>query len=278
MFLFLLIFGLTEYFASITGIYEYNLYSLFLLPLFLLVIIYSIFDLNIFKFKILGTHFLVVGFFVLMASQLFFVESSTDKLLTVFTFVLSLGFGILLFRNLKKESDQRVRIEKLSIELSHANERLQGLDKLKTEFLSLAAHQLRSPLTAIKGYASMLIEGSYGEIDDKPKEAINRVFQSSLNLAKVVEDLLNVSKIEQGGMKYELSMVNIEKLVKELVDEQSVNAKNRGLEMTFKTDGKEAYLSQVDPLKIRQVFFNFVENSYANFKGYVYKQNFEDES
>ena len=72
------------------------------------------------------------------------------------------------------------------------------LDKLKTEFLSLASHQLRSPLTAIKGYTSMLLDGSFGNVNDQQKEAIDRVFQSTNHLTKVVEDLLNVTKIGSG--------------------------------------------------------------------------------
>ncbi|MDQ5928832.1 MAG: sensor signal transduction histidine kinase, partial [Bacteroidota bacterium] len=264
---FLAVFGVAEYLASVTAFYELHLYSLFTLPIFLLIIIYSIFDLDIFKFKILKTHFLVVGFLALMTSQIFFIQDSTDKLLTLFTVLLAFGFSFLLFKNLKKESDQRVRIEKLSdqleksnFQLSDANEKLKDLDKSKTEFLSLASHQLRSPLTAIKGYSSMLLDGSYGEIQEKNKMPIDRIFQSANNLTLIVEDLLSVTKIEQGGMQYEFTGIDLAKVAKMLVEEQSVNAKNRGLELVFDNKIGTAIV-RADATKIRQVLLNFVDNA-----------------
>lgn len=109
MFIFLTVFGGTEYFASVTGVYEVNLYSLFLLPVFLVVIIYAVFELDIFHFKMLGTHYLVTGMVVLMGGQLFFMNGTTDQLLTILTVLLSIGLSIILFRNLKK----RIRSENI---------------------------------------------------------------------------------------------------------------------------------------------------------------------
>ena len=145
--------------------------------------------------------------------------------------------------------------------LQEANEKLQSLDKLKTEFLSLASHQLRSPLTAIKGYTSMLLEGSFGEVNDKQKEAIDRVFQSSNHLTKVVEDLLNVSKIEAGGMKYEMAPFDIEKAASDLSTDLSITAQKKGLYLNFITDKKAPYTVNGDMEKIRQVILNVVDNA-----------------
>ncbi len=146
-------------------------------------------------------------------------------------------------------------------QLKVANEKLQSLDKLKTEFLSLASHQLRSPLTAIKGYTSMLLEGSFGQITPDQKEAIDRVFQSSTHLAKVVEDLLNVSKIEQGGMKYEMAQFDFEKAVHDLATDLSITAEKKGLTLTFETDSKPPYLVFGDMEKLRQVVLNIIDNA-----------------
>ncbi|MEJ0001920.1 MAG: HAMP domain-containing sensor histidine kinase [bacterium] len=275
MFLFLATFGVTEYLASTTGYYEMNLYSLFLLPIFLIAIIYSVFELDIFNFKIIGTHYLVIGLMVLIAGQLFFISSETDRLLTILTIVITLGLSVILFRNLKKESDQRVRIEKLSgelqaskmrieesnLKLEDANDKLKGLDKLKTEFLSLASHQLRSPLTAINGYTSMLLAGDFGAVNDKQKEMIDRVFESSRHLTTVVEDLLNVSKIEQGGMKYTMAPFDFEKAAKDLATDLSVTAEKKGLKLSFETDGKAPYTVNGDMEKLRQVMLNLIDNS-----------------
>lgn len=275
MFVFLSVFGITEYIGSTTGFYELNLYSLFLLPIFLLIIIYSIFELDIFNFRILGTHYLVIGLVILMISQLFFINGSTDQLLTILTIALALGLSVILFRNLKRESNQRLRIEKLSgeleqskmrlektnIDLEIANDKLKGLDKLKTEFLSLASHQLRSPLTAIKGYASMLREGDFGDLNDGAKETITRILMSSQNLTRVVEDLLDVSKIEQGGMQYNMQPFDIYSISKEVVNDLSITATNKNLKLIFNKVAEGDFMVNGDSSKIRQVIMNLLDNS-----------------
>jgi len=146
-------------------------------------------------------------------------------------------------------------------ELQDANEKLKGLDKLKTEFVSLASHQLRSPLTAIKGYLSMIIEGDYGELNNELKEPIDRVFESSKNLTTIVEDLLNVSKIEQGGMKYSMEPFNLSELARDEVKDLSVNAEKKGLKICFESDGDNLCIVNGDKEKIRQVLLNFIDNS-----------------
>ena len=145
--------------------------------------------------------------------------------------------------------------------LQEANIKLQSLDKLKTEFLSLASHQLRSPLTAIKGYTSMLLEGSFGDVGPKQKEAIDRVYQSSSHLTKIVEDLLNVSKIEAGGMKYEMAPFDLEKATRDLSVDLSITAQKKGLTLSFTTDNKGPYTINGDMEKVRQVILNVIDNA-----------------
>jgi len=77
----------------------------------------------------------------------------------------------------------------------------------------MASHQLRTPLSAIKGYISMLIEGSYGEISEKAKEKLQNVFYSNERLIRIVNDLLNISKVELGKMEVEKELCQIEDLI-----------------------------------------------------------------
>jgi signal transduction histidine kinase len=146
-------------------------------------------------------------------------------------------------------------------ELRIANEKLKDLDRLKTEFLSLASHQLRSPLTAVKGYTSMLLEGDFGEVNPQQKEAIDRVYQSVTHLTRVVEDLLNVTKIESGGMQYTMIPFDVGTAVEEIVGELSVTAEKKGLKLSFEHDMHKSYTIYGDEEKLRQVFLNFIDNS-----------------
>ncbi|HCY26579.1 TPA: hypothetical protein DIC38_02785 [Candidatus Nomurabacteria bacterium] len=240
-----------------------------------MVMTYSIFSLDIFNLKIISTYFTVFGFVILMAVQLFFVSSGTDRVLTLVTLILSSALIYILFKNLKKESDQRIYIENLSDQLEKskgrleesnfsleiANDRLKELDKLKTEFLSLASHQLRSPLTAIKGYASMVLEGDYGKINNKTKEILDRILESSSSLVITVEDLLNVSKIESGGMQYQKENFDIGVILEEVSKDLSITAEKKGLKITFNKELNGNYHTYGDKDKIRQVFINLIDNS-----------------
>ena len=145
--------------------------------------------------------------------------------------------------------------------LQDANEKLKSLDRLKTEFLSLASHQLRSPLTAIKGYTSMLLGGDFGDINEKQKEAVDRVFQSTNHLVKTVDDLLNVSKIEQGGMQYVMAPFDMCKVVKDLTKDLSIVAEKKGLQLNFSYKGFGVCPVRGDLEKIRNVILNLIDNS-----------------
>ncbi len=259
--LFFATFSVTEYISSQTGVYEINLYSLFVLPVFLALVIYSAINLKMFQIKFFGMQLLIYIMLIMVGSQFFFLTSTTDKTLTAVTFLLSLVFGYFLTRSIRREQQTRTEIERLAGEISIANEKLKGLDKLKTEFLSLAAHQLRSPLTAIKGYASMLLEGSYGAIEKGPRDIVDRIFQSSIHLAAVIEDLLSVSKIEQGGMQYIMAPFDIRKSVKDIITDLSVTAEKKGLKLTFESNVETQCVVQGDMEKIRQVALNLVDNA-----------------
>lgn len=152
-------------------------------------------------------------------------------------------------------------LARLNKELEDANEKLKGLDKLKTEFLSLATHQVRGPLTAIKGYASMVIDGDFGEVSEKAKEAVNRIFESSNNLALIIEDFLNVSKIESGGMKYEMGPFSVAEIARDMSKDLSITAAKRGLKVNFESDSDLDCMVNGDKEKIRQVVLNFIDNS-----------------
>ncbi len=229
---------------------------------------YSIMKYRLFNIKTMATELIV---FVLLSVSLIQIIFSNTTLIFIFNlsiFIMFLIASILLIKSVYIEVKQKERLQTLStkleesnIDLEHANEKLKGLDKLKTEFVSLASHQLRSPLTAIKGYASMLEDGDYGDINIKAKEAIDRIYQSSKNLAIIIEDLLNVTKIEAGGMKYEMAPFSLSKVGNDEEKDLSINAENKGLKLTFESDDEALCMVNGDREKIRQIIINFIDNS-----------------
>ena len=243
------------------GKYLYEIIGLLGMVFFIGVLAYAIVTYRAFNIKLLAAQALVASLVILIGAQFFFIQSDINRTLNGITFALSIGFGFLLVKSVEKEVKLSDMLEISNTSLANANEKLKGLDKLKTEFLSLASHQLGSPLTAIKGYASMLVEGAFGRMDDKQSESVKRIYSSAQGLANIVEDLLNVSKIEQGGMKYEMMPTELVPLVDTLFNEMKIPAENKGLAFTLDIPNHDRFMANVDPLKIKQVFRNLTDNS-----------------
>ncbi len=260
MFLFLSIFFFSNIIGELTQVYEFNLFGPIGMALFLLFIGYLIITFKSFDIKILRAQALTFGMGFLVFSALFSESIEDARLILLATVGMLIIVGHYLVKGVKRETEQRLKLEQLTGDLKQANIKLEKLDKLKTEFLSLASHQLRSPLTAIKGYVSMLLDQSFGQITPEQKEAISRVSSSTEHLTKVVEDLLNVSKIEQGGLVFNYKMFSFTKLVDEVCREYEINFKNRGLGFSchLPENGVEVF---GDEEKLRQVISNFVDNS-----------------
>ena len=206
---------------NIVNDYQIEQYGFFPIIIFIILLALTVIKYKIFNIKLLAVRALIFGLIFLVGSQFFFIKIPINLILNSITFIGVVVFGIMLVDYVKKEVEQRELLESLTLkleqsnsDLENANKKLKGLDKLKTEFVSLASHQLRSPLTAIKGYTSMLLGGDYGELNKEAKEATERIMESSNNLILVVEDLLNVSKIESGGMKYEMTQFDLNELIK----------------------------------------------------------------
>jgi len=242
-------------------------YGLFGAVIFIALLAYMIVKFKTFNIKLLGAQALIYSLIILISSQFFFIKTQINMILTVITVLVTIILGYYLIRGVKQEVAQREEIEKLAISLEKSNnklvvlnEKLKELDGQKTEFVSLASHQLRSPLTAIKGYSSMILEGSFGKINDKAKEAIERVFESSQKLVLVIEDFLNITRIELGRMKYDVTEFNFNTLIENVIGEQKPNVERRGLTITYEEEAPE-YKVFADMGKISQVISNLVDNS-----------------
>lgn len=166
-----------------------------------------------------------------------------------------------LVRNVRNEVKRKKEFQAMADELAEANRQLRKLDNAKTEFISIASHQLRTPLTAIKGFVSLILEGSYGEVNDKAKEALLKVYASGERLIQLVEDLLNVSRIESGRMQFSFAKDSVEKLVKELYENFILVAKTKKIYLDLKLPDRKLPEVMMDLAKIREVISNFMDNA-----------------
>lgn len=151
-------------------------------------------------------------------------------------------------------------VEKATRDLRKANIQLKKLDAAKSEFISIASHQLRTPLTVIKGYISMMLEGNFGVLTKPETESLEKVFLSNERLIQLVENLLNISRIESGRLQFDYKQVDLNKMAESVIEELSGNAKKKNLILQFKPPAKPVAELKLDEEKIRQVMMNLIDN------------------
>lgn len=144
-------------------------------------------------------------------------------------------------------------------EIEQANEKLKALDKLKDEFVSLASHELRTPMTAIKSYLWMALAGKGGPLSDKQKYYLDRAYNSTDRLIKLVNEMLNVSRIESGRIALDQKEIDINTLTDDVLADVLPRAQELGITISV----SHTTLPHVfaDENKIKEVFINLIGNS-----------------
>lgn len=152
-------------------------------------------------------------------------------------------------------------VKKRTEELRDANEQLQKADRLKSEFVSIASHQLRSPLTVIKGYLSVILSGDYGQLTDDVKKPLQVCYDANQRLINFTNDLLDLNAIEEGKMNITFAPVKLQDIVEQILKHIEKHIKEKKVEIVF-TPPKEGLPEiQADASKLEQVFFNLIDNA-----------------
>jgi len=152
------------------------------------------------------------------------------------------------------------RIDEATKELRANNAQLQRLDEAKDDFLSMASHQLRTPLTSVKGYLSMVLEGDVGKITDTQKQLLGEAFTSSERMVHLINDFLNVSRLQTGKFMLESRPINLAKVVGQEVDSLQTTAEAHDMKLHYRMPSHFPILN-IDESKIRQVVMNFIDNA-----------------
>jgi len=247
--------------GSFTEDWSLAQYGLFGMPIFISILSYTIVKFKTFNLKLIGSNVLIFSLWCLTGSLLFIKDIDVSHAVTAVTLIISIILGVFMIESVRREVRQRERIESLANDLSSANGRLLELDKQKSEFVSLATHQLRAPLTAMKGYSSLILEGEMGVIEPETKQAVGRIYDSANTLTNIVNDYLNISRIELGTMKYTFSKLDFKKLIEDVMGELKPNIEKKGLKFTFNCDPSQRYNVHADPDKLKQVIANLIDNS-----------------
>jgi signal transduction histidine kinase len=144
------------------------------------------------------------------------------------------------------------------------------VERFKSQFVSLVSHELRTPLTSIRGYVELLLDGDAGELQDEQIEFLEPVLRNANHLTSLVNDLLEVSRIESGALKLKLEPLDLTPLIHEIVDQirPQINAKEQHLTLNLPPESSHVV---ADSSRITQILFNLLSNAtkYTDQKGKI---------
>lgn len=137
----------------------------------------------------------------------------------------------------------------------------QEVDRMKSEFISLASHQLRTPLSAIKTYSHMLEGGYMGPMNDKQHKALATILNATDRMNELISTLLNITRMESGSIAVKWQVLKISKLASEVLDELALPADEKRVKLVLKTAGSAPPTLKTDRVILKEILSNLVSNA-----------------
>jgi len=214
---------------------------------------YAIMKHYLMNIKIIAIEVFLFSMIGILVFQTTLANSFFELMISILVTVVFTFTSYLLIRKSLNEIKYRERLKSINKELGK-------LSQSKSEFFSIASHQLRAPLTIVKGYISMVLEGDYGKIPEEAKEPLNNVFQSNERLISLVNEFLNLSRLESGKIEVRFESVALDDLIKDVVKEMKVSVDAKGLSLSIDVPSPLPEII-ADKQKIRQVILNIIDNA-----------------
>jgi signal transduction histidine kinase len=139
--------------------------------------------------------------------------------------------------------------------------KIKEVDKMKDEFISIASHELRTPVTGIRGFTSMIVDGTFGKVNDKVRSSAIMIMKESDRLGVLVEDLLDVSRIEQNRIKIDAHPVEIGHIINDVIENLRGQAEKKNLSLVFKSNSTVLPIINIDIDRFKQVMVNLIGNA-----------------
>lgn len=229
--------GMTNFLPQLFDIFPFGNY---IITLYVLFIGYSVVSNRLFNLKTVAIELFAGGASLVFLINLLVSETPRDWFMRFVFFLLTLFFSFLMIRFVH-------RIEKLSED--------------KSKFVSFASHEIRNPLTFIKGASANILEGDFGGVSDELKDNLQKIFVRANEVLALVEQYLNKSRIELGQLKYEMTEFDVRSLISQIVKIYQSIAAQAGVALSFAVDEHQHYMLHGDQAKLKEVFNNLIDNA-----------------
>jgi signal transduction histidine kinase len=234
------------------GFYEFNWIGQIACLCVVLATTYTVAKYSLFNIRIITAEFLIVALWILLIIKMTLPITANSILIDIGFLIIVILIGFTLIFTTRNEVEQREKIEQLNIKLKES-------DEFKNELVSLATHHISSPLTAIKGYTSLIQEGTIEKGSQQEKDAINTIASLANTMSNITQDFLDVSKLEKGDTQYEFTELNLNKIFNEIVSEYKPVFLRKGLKVNFSGNEINTVI-KADEKKLKQALSNIFEN------------------
>jgi signal transduction histidine kinase len=262
----------TDFFPQVFNVYPFGNYFVILYVIF---ISYAALKHHLFNMRVIATELLTFSIWAFLLVKTLLSNTYGDFVLNGVILTAVVIAGILLIRSVIREVEQREKIEKIEKEIERAyevekrghelekkaNEELKLLDKSKNQFLMQAQHDLRTPLTLIRGYCDLLIGGTFGKQSKETAEVLEKIEVVTENKIKDINNFLDVSQFQLGKKIISLKPgVELNPILQEISEVLSSTAKEKGIYLKLEKP-KGMIAIEADREKLKAAIFNIVDNS-----------------
>jgi len=208
---------------------------------------YAITKYQLFNIKTLLAQVLTSTICVVLFARIFGEQTMSARIIDALMLAFVVVFGFFLVRSVKREVQQREEIEQLSAE--------------KSEFMTFASHEIRNPITAMRGYASLITDGTAGEAPPSVKEAAEKIFVLGDEVLTLIAEFLNKSKLELGQLSYHISEFDLSAAVVAVAKGYEPHLQQKGLTLKIDVDPAERIRIKADEARVKEVVGNLIDNS-----------------
>jgi len=260
MIIFLLSFLVAGYVAEQTYIFMYEAAGLFGMVVFMAFLAYLIVKFKTFNIKVLGAQVLIITIVILVGAQFFFIRNNTNRILTATTLIIAGVVGYNLIRSVKREVEQRERIEKLAGELAVSNEKLKEVNQGQSSLIHFMNHQIKGRFGNIKNIFAELLTDDYGTMPPATMPLIQKGLDESNIGVMYVTNILKGASAEKGTLQYEMKPIDVKTITEEVFSKEKEYAKKKGLQFDLNIESGDYGMSG-DSIQLGEAIRNLIDNS-----------------
>lgn len=255
---FLLMYGINNFH------YFFAFIGMILIVASTLVLSYAVVKHRLMNFRFLGVELLSAFLAAVIFIDVLMARSKIELSLKLSLFIVVILLGYVLARSLLNEIKSREKLEEMAANLQLANIELQKLDKAKSEFLNIASHQLRTPISVIKGITSMMIEGDLEKMPAEKKQTFIRgIWEKSQKLESIINDILNAAEMTNQEYTAKIKQdesFDLVSLLKEIIDGFQPLIKEREIDLILNA-AEESILISGEKEYLREALSNLIDNA-----------------